>query len=98
MIYDIHAELTDGESKQLQVPIRVRYPIAAPLPLTPYSVLSGNDKQITNLARIYEDWQYLYPDYIFSRSECKIWKLTLNLHQIIKDVPLPNQLIHFLLR
>jgi hypothetical protein len=99
MIYDIYAEPPDDNSKPGHTPVRVRFPIAAPLPLTPYTTASvGDEKQITDLSRIYENWSFLYPDYIFSRSECKIWKLSINLHQIIKDVQSPNQLINFLLR
>lgn len=97
MIYDIHAEPPDDNSKPGHAPVRVRYPIAAPLPVTPFTV-SGDEKQITDLSRIYENWTFLYPDYIYSRNECKIWKLTIHLQQIIKDVQSPNQLINFLLR
>lgn len=93
MIYDVYMEYSSKSSRSFN---RVPFPVAAPLPLTPF--YRDNSDTIIDINDIYENWVFIHPYYIFSRSQCKVWKISIELQHIIKDIVQPLQLIHFLRR
>lgn len=75
----------------------IEFPIAAPLPITPY-FFTGPEKIPVHLTHLYENWKFIFPDFIFSKYDCKIWKISIHLDDITRDITSPIQLINFLLR
>lgn len=74
--------------------VRIGFPIAAPLPLTP--VAPSGDVLTTQLYDA--DWRFFLPSFVVSESQGKAWKLQLNLRAIAASFSDRSKLVDFLLR
>lgn len=74
--------------------VRIGFPIAAPLPLTP--IAPSGDVLTSQLYD--EDWRFFLPSYVVSESQGKVWRLQINLRAIAASFSDRSKLVDFLLR